>query len=643
MTVRAKSVSVVAWLSGLFLFVLFAMPGEAFNSGPNFLPLNEAFHISGTVPNPHIIQVHFTIAKGYHLYRDKIHFASKAATLGPITLPAGVEKNNAVLGKLRVFETSFDVKIPLINASTNPFNLTVRYQGCAEAGFCYPPEQIVLKLSAPITAATANTTDEAVIMPAAITTTTVAASHDMNLFENHSMVYTLMAFLGFGLLLAFTPCVLPLIPVLSSLIVGQHDSTRGRDFLLSLTFVLAMASGYAIAGILAGYLGYTLQSLLQSPWALVAMSSLFVILALSLFDFYELKLPGAHRIHAVSQRQRGGTYVGVAIMGALSILVVSPCIAPPLAGALTYIGKTGDIWLGGTALFLLGLGMGLPLLAIGLFGDQFLPTAGPWMNTLKTIFGVFLLAIAIDLLSRILPGFVSLVLWGILCIITAVYMVIPKLPFTQFKRFTQGVGAVLFIYGALLLVGASLGHDDPWQPLRSTSTGQPAVSNSIVSAIPAAATFSVVRSLPELTTALNKAQRANKLALVDFYADWCVNCVAMEKNTFPHPELQALLQSFTLIRADVTANNDASRAMQKKFGVFAPPTLLFFTADGKEQTDARLIGLVSAGELRSHLQQLHPGLVRRNDLSPEDEKNKAMKPTFAILHSISLSDDPTLT
>ena len=417
--------------------------------------------------------------------------------------------------------------------------------------------------------------------------------------------WAIPAFFGFGLLLAFTPCVFPMIPILSSLIAGQGATlTRRRALLLSLTYVLAMAATYTIAGVLAALLGQNLQIWFQNPWILAVFSGMFVVLALSMFGLYELQLPATlqNRLVDWSNQQRGGHHVGVAVMGLLSALIVGPCVAPPLIGVLTFIAVTGDLALGAAALFALSLGMGAPLLLIGASAGHWLPRAGHWMERIKAVFGVLLLAVALWLLDRILPATASMALWATLLIVTATYMGVLQ-PVAHgapaWRTLIKGLGLVLLIYGILLLVGVASGGRDPWQPLRgvrliASAAGEASATTESL--------FHPVKTMADVERAVRAAN--GQPVMLDFYADWCVSCRELERETFTDPAVQATLAGMTVLRADVTANDDDDQALLKHFGIIGPPALLFFGPEGTERREYRRVGFIDATQFNQHVQGL---------------------------------------
>ena len=383
-----------------------------------------------------------------------------------------------------------------------------------------------------------------------------------------------------------------MIPILSSLIAGQGITlSRRRAIWLSLTYVLAMAATYTVAGVLAALLGQNIQAWFQNPWVIGAFSGLFGLLALSMFGLYDLQLPAylQHRLAERSNRQRGGHHAGVAVMGFLSALIVGPCVAPPLIGALTFIAVTGDVALGAAALFALGLGMGAPLLIIGASTGHWLPRAGHWMERIKTVFGVLLLVVALGLLERILPAAVSMVLWATLLIVIATYMgalqpVVHGAP--AWRTLVKGLGLVLLIYGVLLLVGVAAGGRDPLQPLRGVGL----IANATSAAPPLA--FRQVKTVTDVDLVLRAAD--GRPIMLDFYADWCASCKQLERETFADPKVRAALAGMVTLRADVTANDAADQALLKRFGIVGPPALLFFGPDGRERREYRVVGFLDA-------------------------------------------------
>jgi thioredoxin:protein disulfide reductase len=480
----------------------------------------------------------------------------------------------------------------------------ISYQGCADAGLCYPPETrwVAMNLSA---------ADGAGGTPAPAPSRVPATEEQSlaRLLGSGSLATALLLFFLGGIGLAFTPCVLPMVPILSSIIVGQGgDITRGRAFSLSLAYVLGMAVTYALVGTLMGLFGagLNLQAALQSPPVLVGFAAVFVALSLAMFGFYELRLPQRWQngLNDLGGRVGGGKHVSVLVMGALSALVVSPCVSAPLAGALIYISASGDALLGGSALLALGLGMGVPLLLIGASGGHLLPRAGAWMNGVKAVFGVGLLAVAVWLLERVVPAAATLALWAALAVGCGVYLgALDFSPRQGLGQLAKAGGALSFIYGVLLLIGAASGGHDPLKPLAQFGIAQGVDGGApATGAAAAGATWIPVASLADVHRELARAEAAGRPALLDLYADWCISCKVMERSVFPRPEVDSRLRQFHLLRADVTRNSEDDKALLNAFGLFGPPSLVFFGDDGRELDDVRVQGEIGAQALAAHLQ-----------------------------------------
>jgi len=584
--------------------------------------VEEAFRFQAEVAAPDRLQLTWDIAPGTYLYRHLIQVALEdedGVRLRAFELPQGETKRDAVLpdgslGDIQVYHDRIDLTLPLLRDTPEPTEITlvVKYQGCAELGVCYPPQTQRVRLELPAasttaSAPTATTRTAASSLPEPTDSLPVAEQDRIAaVLAEGSLWVIIAAFFGFGLLLAFTPCIFPMIPILSGIIAGQGAQiTTRKAFILSLVYVLAMALTYTLAGVLAGLFGANLQALFQNPWILSAFALVFVLLALSMFGFYDLQLPSSlqTRLAALSNRQQGGTLIGVAIMGLLSALIVGPCVAPPLFGALIYISQTGDALLGGLALFALSLGMGAPLIVIGTSAGKLLPRAGVWMDAVKAIFGVALLGVAILLLERILPPAIAMVLWGLLAICSAVYLgALSQLPpdSSGWSKLWKGLGITLLVYGTLMLVGAAAGGKDTLQPLRGLMTGMPAQ-------VAEHALFQRIKTTDDLERALAEAQSAGRPTMLDFYADWCVSCKEMERYTFSDPAVTAEMARFNLLQADVTANDPADRAlMQERFGIPGPPAILFFDPSGAEQANMRLVGFKPAEDFAKHLKRIQP-------------------------------------
>lgn len=570
--------------------------------------MDEAFSFEASVADPHTILAKFNVEEGNYLYRDKIKFvitATPEVTLNEYTLPSAKIKDDEIFGPTEVY--FHDLQIPLnLNrgVESQEINLTVHYQGCSDTfNICYPPTKRDILLVLPAVTGAANNISS--------TTPTVPTSQ-LDLSEQdriaHSLAHDnlleiLIGFLGLGLLLSFTPCVFPMIPILSSIIVGEGERiTTHRAFILSLTYVLAMSVTYTIAGVLTGLLGENLQSMLQNPWIIGSFSALFVVLSLSMFGLYELQLPHGlqNRLHQMSHQQQGGKLLGVALMGLLSGLIVGPCLAPPLAGALIFIGQQGDPVLGGAALFALSMGMGLPLMIIGTSAGSLLPKAGGWMDNIKAIFGILMLALAIWLLERIIPGWIAMLLWGSLLVVTAIYLgALNTLSIESggWQKLFKGFGMVMLIYGSLLIIGGASGGHNVWQPLETLAASSSSTNNT---AVHKGIEFTQINSLEDLNRQLDQ----NKPVMLDLYADWCTDCKTMELTTFQDPSVIAAMSGTQALQLDMTDYTDEHKALLKQFGIFGPPTILFFDAQGNEYKQHRLVGAIDAAGFQQHLNKL---------------------------------------
>jgi thiol:disulfide interchange protein DsbD len=572
------------------------------------LPPERAFQFNADVKDATTLQVDWLIAPGYYLYRDRIKFTlldSPGVELVAVDMAHGQIKQEEG-DPVEVFTGAVGLALPLKRTGTQPVSirLQAKFQGCAEKGVCYPPMEKIVDLELPPMDAGANP-----VLPAAPATEArpvPVAEQDRiaDSLKNDSLGLVAATFFGFGLLMAFGPCVFPMIPILSGIIVGHgHKITTTRAFLLSLSYVLAAALAYTVMGVLAGLFGANLQAAFQNPWVIGSFSGLFVLLSLSMFGFYELQMPSfiQSRVTELSHKQKGGTLTGAAIMGALSALIVGPCMAAPLAGALIYIGQTGDAVLGGLALFAMGMGMGVPLLAIGMSAGRLLPRAGVWMNAVKAVFGVGMLAVAVWLLDRILPARAILFLWALLLIIPAIYLsALDALPpgASGWRKLWKGIGVAMLAYGVLMLIGVANGSGDPLQPMRKTiATGACAETEA------AATAFRRVATVDELQAALRAAQNEGRWAMLDYYADWCVSCKEMDRETFSDPKVRRELDKMVLLQADVTANSGEDKALLQRYGLYGPPATLFFGPDGIERKDYRMVGFKGPEEFLAHLQQ----------------------------------------
>ncbi|PHS25085.1 MAG: cytochrome C biogenesis protein [Methylophaga sp.] len=564
-----------------------------------------AFVFSAEVTDPQTITAHWAVAQGNYLYRDKISFeivTPADVQITTVSLPAGENKMDELFGLTEVYAYDVDVVLPLNRPpQAQHVILKVHYQGCSETfKICYPPIEKEITLSLPATTA---------VNLAPNTSATLSgftASEQDRLtqsLQEDSLGKILLLFFGVGLLLSFTPCIFPMIPILSSIIVGEGERiTTQRAFILSLAYVLAMSITYTAAGVLTGLLGENIQAMFQNPWIIGSFSALFVILSLSMFGLFELQLPQAlqHRLQTVGQGQKGGKIVGAALMGLLSGLIVGPCLAPPLAAALIFIGQYGDPVLGGSALFALSMGMGIPLLIIGTSAGSLLPKAGSWMNNIKAIFGVLMLALAIWMLERIIPGWVSLLLWGSLLIVSAVYLGalnILSIDSNGWDKLWKGLGLTLLIYGGLLMIGGASGSNSIWQPLQLITTS----SSAATAEKPTGVEFVNVNNLAELE---QKLAITSQPVMLYLYADWCVDCKRMEATTFQDPNVVTTLQDMLILKVDLTDNTQQHIDLLKHFGLFGPPTMLFFATHGQEHQQHRLIGMIKPAQLIQHIATL---------------------------------------
>jgi thiol:disulfide interchange protein DsbD len=567
------------------------------DSGVKPLSAAKAFDLSGHVTEAHDLVLTWKIAPGYYLYRDKVSvvpLADNQANLGAFTLPAGLPRNDVLHGDFQAYENNVEVKIPLASTQGR-LAVKINYQGCSSAGFCYTP----IKKTLMVDLATVKPSQELIVnaLPSAVNKLSLSdQGYASQLFNGRHYVVIIFSFLLLGVLLAFTPCVLPMVPILSSIIVGsgRHmDSKKG--FFLSLSYVLGMAIAYATAGVIVALVGSNIQFYFEKPLVIALFASLFLVLSLSLFGLYEIRLPNAlqQRLASRSQKQQGGNYLSVFFMGAFSTLIVSPCVSAPLVGVLAYIGKSGDVVLGAVALLAMGLGMGLPLLLLGASAGKLLPRAGAWMDTIKHFFGLMLLAVAIWMLGRILPGPAELFLWALLVIVTAVFIRQLKRSKRIWHHMHQGLGLILLSYGFILMAGALVGKTDPLYIL--------AKPTAIAESKPA---FAVIKDMAQLEQELQLAKSDNKPVLLDFYADWCVSCVIMDRSVFTKPEIKKALENFVLLRADVTQDNAFDQALLQRYQIVAPPTIVFFTGQGAVLPNHSIVGEVDTNQFLADLNQL---------------------------------------
>ncbi|RMR61670.1 Thiol:disulfide interchange protein DsbD [Pseudomonas cichorii] len=541
--------------------------GTSLDNSKEFLPVREAFKLSLIETTPQSIKLRFVATDGYYLYRHRFQFRTEPADigLGEAQLPPGEKKHDEYFGDVEVYHGILDIDLPRKPGEERPFVLSVSYQGCADKGLCYPPETERLNIGD----VPADTTSQA------------WSWKELALF-----------FLA-GIGLTFTPCVLPMLPILSGVVLrGQVGGLRGLN--LSLAYILPMALCFALLGALMGMFGagLNLQARLQSAWVLVPFSLFFVLFAVAMFGVFELRLPQAisNRLDRIAGKTEGGSLWGAAVLGVVSSLLVSPCVSAPLAGALLYISASGDALGGGLKLFALGLGMGAPLLLVATGGAAWLPKSGPWLVTVKNAIGVLLLGLAIGLLSRVLPGQVTLLLIGILCAGVALFLGTLELTAkSPRQKLAQLLGLLLLVYALACWYGALSGQTDPTRPL-----GRPQATLNNGTVLPTSSQWQTITTSAELERALSEARNTGKPLLLDWYADWCISCKVIEHEVLPDPGVVEKLAGYSLIRFDMTDSNAEQRALLDRYKLFGPPALLFFSKSGEELENVRVIGEIDA-------------------------------------------------
>lgn len=586
---------------------------------------DKAFGFDVVAVDKQNINVRWSVTPGHYLYQHKLNFSVAepiGVSLGDPALPKGKAEHDEYFGDIITYNKNFNVKIPLVG-NADSVTVKVDYQGCSKlTGICYPPQtksQTINLASAqaatqttttatPAVAAISETPDNSTaIMPPATTAPTKISEQDSIVAKMLSggFVAILFSFFLAGIALTFTPCVFPMIPILSGIIAGQgSDNSTRKSFFLSLAYVLAMAFTYAVVGVIAALSGENLQVALQNPWVIGAFAGLFVLLSLAMFGFYELQMPASiqEKLTNISNSQSGGSMMNAAIMGLLSALIVGPCVTAPLIGALIYISQTKDVVLGGLSLFALGLGMGVPLMIIGTSAGKILPKAGAWMDKVKAGFGIMMLALAIWMLERVVSMQVVVLLSGILAVFTAIYMgALDALSeaSTGWKRFFKASGLVVLLYGAMLLFGAASGNGSLLHPLKGSFSGGGSAQNNAEQGL----VFQQIKGVDGLENALAQAKQQNRTVMLDFYADWCISCKEMEHGTFTDSGVINSLKNTVLLQADVTPNDDKDKALLKKFGLFGPPGILFFDKNSKENLSYRIVGEMKAKPFNDHVIQ----------------------------------------
>jgi thiol:disulfide interchange protein DsbD len=613
----------------LFLVVLGLLSPVAARAADDFLEPEQAFPLEVRASGPKELLLTFRTVPAYYLYREKFHFNAPDASLGEPVLPPGKVKYDENFQKnVETYHGPLEVRVPVSQAPAGGFTLDVVSQGCADAGLCYPPltRQVRVSLAgfggdgtasllgSPEASSAQGTGASGGLLKAAAgaggatvapdATAAESAPNDNDrvrqVLQSGSWWATVGAFWLMGLLLAFTPCVLPMLPILSSILTGGAEVSRRRGFLLAASYSLGMAMVYTALGVAAGLAGEGLAATLQKPAVLASFALLLVLFSLSMFDVYELRLPSAlsTRLDGASRRLPGGQLAGVFVMGGLSALIVSPCVTAPLAGALLFLSQTRDVALSASALFALAVGMSTPLLLLGASAGAWLPRSGSWMNIVKRFFGLVLIGVALWVVQPVLPPAIALALWGGLLLVSG-FMLRPfdANPHSASPRVwaQRAAGVAALAWGVMMLGGAASGGRDPLQPLAHLGGG----ASGLASAGAASSLdFVKVKSVAELDAHL---QRAGRPVMLDFYADWCVSCKEMERFTFSDPKIQARLSKALLLKADVTANNDDDRALLKRFQLFGPPGTIFFDASGRESPDVRVIGFQDSGRFAKSL------------------------------------------
>jgi len=628
-TYKNSIISYFATLLSLLLLTLSPLSqaglfdnANPFSSDDGPVDVEQAFVFDYEQPTPGHLKLIWQVKDGYYVYRDKIQLSeSDQLTESARQYSPSKSKDDPLFGQVEVYYDQALVDINLLSSSDKAVDeqLTVTYQGCWDGGICYPPVTKKISLAAVPPAGSAT------IVPAVVNSTDVnpnttnaggsAVTVDQpivseqdqfaRMLSSSSLVLTLGAFFVAGLALALTPCVFPMIPILSSIIAGQgHRVTAGHGFFLSLVYVLAVSITYTVAGVFAGLFGENLQAAFQNVWIISIFSLIFVLLSLSMFGFYDLQLPNSwqSRLNKISNHQKGGTLMGVAVMGFLSALIVGPCMAAPLAGALIYIGQTGDPLLGGAALFTLSLGMGVPLLIVGASAGKLLPKAGGWMESVKAGFGVMMLLLAVWMLDRVIADNIALLLYAVILLVAAVHMkALDRLKdgASGSSFFWKGIGVVLLLYGGTLFIGGLTGGKSLMTPLQgmTASSGVQAAADKMQ--------FITVTRKQELDQYLAGAAAKGQPVMLDFYADWCISCVELDLVTFADRGVQQSLQDFLRIKVDVTANDDESKLLNKNYRVIGPPALIFFDRAGQLKPDMTLIGVIDPQVFVDHVAVLN--------------------------------------
>lgn len=546
------------------------------------LPADQAFQFSATAKDYQTILLKWNIAPNYYLYQKNFSFhviTPKEAVLGEPLFPNNTELLKTSIGNYAVYSSALVIPIPLIQAPQNNVTLHVQYQGCSKSGYCYPPitKIVRLNLKTPGKIITGLQID-----PISFETEDTTKNKMLSAFQQKETGFVIVSFFVLGVLISLTPCILPMIPILSKLILGKEKITHAHAFLISLFYVLGMSITYAIVGVIFAWLGTNIQAFLQMPWVIASFILLLIAMALSSFGLYNIQLPEKfqNKIIQTSHHQKRNSFLGAFVMGCLSTLILSPCVTPPLVATLAYISQTANLWLGSLALFSMGMGVGTPLLLMGALGPRILPKTGAWMNTIKNGVGVLLLMVALLMSDRILPAVIRLWLWTFLWLGVAIHLSFFSTTKTTIGKWIKKIiGFIIFIYGILLFMIGNIGNDiDPWITWKLHTS----IKHETIS-------FQSIKTIQEVETALQSA-KPNQVVMLDFYADWCIACKEWNVDTFSNPRVQQALANFKLLRADVTQQNTMeNRLLQQHFNVIAPPTILFFR-NNQEIPNSRIVG-----------------------------------------------------